>query len=703
MHEMDSERPAIRPAILLLVAAVLSAVVFLPSLSGDWIFDDRNLIASNPYVHSFAAWTRWFTTDFWNVNEEMVRSHHLLYWRPAINATYALDWVVGGGTPVLFHLTNLVWQAVAGALAFHVLRRWIGAPGPALVAAVLFAIHPTKAESVAWIAGRTDVLCMVFILIASEGMARRRRGARGGLALEIAGTLAAYLCKEQAIVLPMFAMIEAWVGRDRPALDWPALRAMIVAAIPQAIVAIVYLGLRTALLPIGFAAAGPSPVTHALAVLESYGRFTALVVAPHDMSIQQGVVHAIGGPQISALHAVLGAATLVALVALAVGCRKRAPAISVGLGFYLLTLLPTANVVYTHTSTVVSERFLYLPTLGLAFLAGWLLARTTPRRRRAGYALAGAVGLAFAAIAMSHAADFRDEQEFWAREIALHPDNVPLRDTAISVAVSHREYRQALAMLAAARAGINDLDREPSADLTRVVLTAHVLAFLTPDRDTARLRSIDAFCAALLAPDRPVAVLSLPDGQLGVDTTAKSYAAAAHDAALSLVALRTELATRLGDDARAVALGEQAVALCPTCLTTVPVASVALAAAGKYDRAEALLASLRGHVDEQATQRLVEHVHAARVAHAGATGIDPESLRARATELSSLDLWGRAYEVLAPYLDELAHAPRLAVGVAELAFRAGEPATARRLLLAAAPLTDVDAAFAQWTRSMGWQ
>ena len=701
---MVSERPAIRPAILLLVAAVLSAVVFLPSLSGTWIYDDHNLIASNPSVHSFAAWTRWFTTDFWNVNEELARAgRQFVYWRPAIEATYAIDWTVGGGTPVLFHLTNLLWQAVVGALAFHVLRRWIGAPGPALAAAVLFAIHPTKAESVAWIAGRTDVLCMMGVLLATEGMARRRRGGRGGIALEIAGTLAAYLCKEQAIVLPIFAMVEAWVGRDRAPLDRPTLRAMAVAAIPQVLVAIVYLGLRTALLPIGFAASSPSPATHALAVLESYGRFTALVVAPHDLSIQHGVIREVAGLQISALHAVLGAASLVALVAVALGCRKRAPAVSVGLAFYALTLLPTANVVYTHMATLVSERFLYLPSLGLALVVGWALARATPAWRRRGYALAGAVGLAFATTAMSRAADFRDETQFWAREIALHPDNAVLRDAAIGVAVAHREYREALAMLAAARAALDDLDRDASAELARAVLTARVAASLTPDREIPRLRAIDAFCATLLAPARSSATLALPGGELVVDTTTKGHAAAIHATELSLVALRTELATRLGDDARAVALAERTVALCPTCVTAVPVASVALAAAGRYDRAEALIATLRGHVDDEAVQRLLDRIRTARAAHAAATGVDPDALRARATELSTLELWGRAYEVLAPYLDELAHAPRLAVGVAELAFRAGEPAAARRLLIAAAPLTDVDAAFAQWTASMGWQ
>src|SRR6185436_6581678 len=120
------------------------------------------------------------------------------------------------GTPAWFHIMNLVWHGVVGGLAFLVLRRWLGAHWPALVGALLFVVHPTKAESVAWISGRTDVICMIAVLLASQGIARRLRGERGGLLLEFAGTLLAYTTKEQAIVLPAFAAIEAWVASGRP-------------------------------------------------------------------------------------------------------------------------------------------------------------------------------------------------------------------------------------------------------------------------------------------------------------------------------------------------------------------------------------------------------------------------------------------------------------------------------------------------------
>src|SRR5262249_26994250 len=161
--------------------------------------------------HSFAWVGRWLHTDFWNVGEDVRRfGSPMVYWRPGITATYAVDWSLSNGSPVFFHVMNLLYQAAVCALAFAVLRRGIRKSIPAFVAALLFAIHPTKAESVAWIAGRTDVICMLAVLIAAQGIAWRLAGRRLGLALEIGGTAIAYLTKEQAIVLPAFALVEAW-------------------------------------------------------------------------------------------------------------------------------------------------------------------------------------------------------------------------------------------------------------------------------------------------------------------------------------------------------------------------------------------------------------------------------------------------------------------------------------------------------------
>ena len=81
---------------------------------------------------------------------------------------------------------------------------------------------------------------------------------------------------------------------------------------------------------------------------------------------------------------------------------------------------------------------------------------------------------------------------------------------------------------------------------------------------------------------------------------------------------------------------------------------------------------------------------------------DASKLQLRATELCSLEAWGRAYEVLEPARSEIEKAPAFASGFAELAWRAGEFKTAREILASSMPADVVDRTTRGWSAKMGW-
>ena len=77
-------------------------------------------------------------------------------------------------------------------------------------------------------------------------------------------------------------------------------------------------------------------------------------------------------------------------------------------------------------------------------------------------------------------------------------------------------------------------------------------------------------------------------------------------------------------------------------------------------------------------------------------------MHARATELATLQAWGRAYDVLSPYKEEIVKAPNFALGFAELAWRAGEFDVAREVLGGWMPASEIEDTTMGWSRKMGW-
>ncbi|MBM3220949.1 MAG: tetratricopeptide repeat protein [Candidatus Rokubacteria bacterium] len=175
-----------------LLLVVLTAVTFWPSLANDFVeWDDHVNVLKNPSFRGL-GWTqlRW---DFTN----LLMGHYI----PITWLSFSLDYTLWGMRPFGYHLTNVLLH-IANVLLFYAvvarLLRGRSGVGPerarlgALVAAVFFAVHPLRAESVAWVTERRDVLSGFFFLVtilaylaAVSAHSSRRR-------LLFAGSLAAY-------------------------------------------------------------------------------------------------------------------------------------------------------------------------------------------------------------------------------------------------------------------------------------------------------------------------------------------------------------------------------------------------------------------------------------------------------------------------------------------------------------------------------
>ena len=189
---------------LLLIIAV--ALAYANALGGPFQFDDWNVIADNPAVHSWAMW--------W---------HYMPGIRPLLKATYTANWTSGFGTAG-FHVVNVMLHAINALLVREIVmalapRLGISSSAVPLFAAMLFALHPAQTEAVTYLAGRSVSLMALFLLLCVwfHVIAEQRAAPWRWRALSVIAFILALAAKENAWALPVaLVLCEA----ARPGFRW---------------------------------------------------------------------------------------------------------------------------------------------------------------------------------------------------------------------------------------------------------------------------------------------------------------------------------------------------------------------------------------------------------------------------------------------------------------------------------------------------
>jgi protein O-mannosyl-transferase len=365
--------------------ALVAVLAWLPSLAGVFQFDDYNVIVNEPAVHSWQAF--------------LDRASGV---RPLLKASYTLNWTLGLGA-VGFHVFNLAGHVVNALLAYQVGRelcvRWKVAHQAALLAALLFALHPVQAEAVTYISGRSSSLMAGFYL--------------GALLVYLRGhwTLSSLLfalavaTKETALTLPAALLLceLASSGKLNLRRQWPHW------AIFAAGIAFVLLNPR-------------------YLELASFG-FTRRDVADNLLTQVGGVAYLVGrligvqAPNIDPALPVLSSwnfslaiqASLIAvLMMIGITQLHRRPWLGFGILWFFLHIAPTNSLI--PRLDVANDRQLYLAGWGL-FLA--LAVQIGTLRRTVVAALALTCGLA----AVARQLDYRSEIALWEADSARAPWN----------------------------------------------------------------------------------------------------------------------------------------------------------------------------------------------------------------------------------------------------------------------------------------
>jgi hypothetical protein len=295
--------------------------------------------------------------------------------------------------------------------------------------------------------------------------------------------------------MPVLALIELWSHEQAP-LDGAVIRRLLRGAVPYVALSLAYWGVHRSLFP-ARAASGFGLLEHAGLVLEAYGRYSALVLWPDDLTLGRAWLHSDrSGVAISAAYVLLGATSVLLVLALAWRARQARPALALGLLAYLALLLPVSGVIWRGNDVLVSPRFLYLPLVGLALAAASLLELPAARRRLAVIAC-GVVLACLGARSFARAADFESEQTFWRREIIGNPSYGPAQQYFVYRELNAGRPRAAL-QLAQRWYASNERAGASQAQKSRLLmgmLAASLRAI--PDLDTESLERVQRFAQAL--------------------------------------------------------------------------------------------------------------------------------------------------------------------------------------------------------------
>lgn len=382
--------------------AALALLVYLPALGNGFVVDDHAAVQQHPIVTGAAPW--WRVLDYDAFGHGLASPRTLGAFRPLLTLSLALDHRLGGGAALPFHLTNAALHAAVTATLFAVLRGARAGAYVSATAAALFAVHTLHTDAVLPIMQRGELLATLFSLLALATYHQGRRAA------PVLGFALAIFSKESAVLLlPLFVLHDlAW--RRRPTLRTAA----VYAACAAVFAGFVALRVRACGSLQGFAA---DPMMNPLRTLSPWWqRVTAVrlvghaarqLLAPMELTHEyyQGVFPL--RPWLDGRLA-LGAATLVALPALAWRSRRVAPHVCFAALALGLSLASVCSVVGLY-SVMYAERLLYLGSAAALVLAaeaaGWARARSrlvTPA--------VVLYGVALTALTLARCGEWRDDE-----------------------------------------------------------------------------------------------------------------------------------------------------------------------------------------------------------------------------------------------------------------------------------------------------
>jgi len=417
----------------LLLAGITLALYWPVHGFGLVYYDDPLFLTDSPIIQSGLNWH-----SFLGAFSSVV----LANWHPVTTLSFVIDLEWFGTNPGAEHVVNALLHAANAVLLFLLLNGLTGATWRSALVAAVFAWHPLRVESVAWITERKDVLSGFFFILTLLFYGQRFKTRETGSVIWFWASLGAFvlglMSKAMLVTVPLvLCLLDVWplqrLGRagaigSGPAAPpptrkqtWKILKQLVWEKWPFLAVSAVFSVLTYVIQKQDAAVVSLAKLgwNYRLAnALTSYLRYLAKLVWPTDLAVVYPYQRIDDWLQTGVI-----ALVLVAISALCLWQFRRRPWLAVGWFWYLGTAVPIIGLVQVGEACM-ADRYTYLPLIGPVIALGWLIpdAWACSSFSRALYGVAAAAGL-WALVVLTHI-----QIQYWHDTVSLFSHAIAVTD-----------------------------------------------------------------------------------------------------------------------------------------------------------------------------------------------------------------------------------------------------------------------------------
>jgi tetratricopeptide (TPR) repeat protein len=400
-------KPASGPAAIwiALALAALTIAIYAPVRDAGFLsFDDPQYVTENPHIARGLTWSgiRWALT-----------AQHAANWHPLTWVSHMLDISLFGlSSAAPHHWINVALHAVSALLLFLLLIRMTGALWQSAFVAALFAVHPLRVESVAWVAERKDVLSVLLSVVALHAYVSYTRRPQFWRYALLVAVFALALMAKPVVTLPfVLLLLDVW-PLERARLQWDQLAKWLRLAAEK--VPLLALSFASSLITLE-AQSKAGAVSEAFSFGErAANALSAYVTYLGQMLWPAGLAAFYPYRPLPAWWVIICALFLMAACVMAFKQARRRPYAFVGWFWYVGTLVPVIGLVQVGQQAG-ADRYTYIPFIGIALMLVWAASDALGGWCDSRHLLSVAAGVLIAASAVAANAQVR----YWKNDAAL--------------------------------------------------------------------------------------------------------------------------------------------------------------------------------------------------------------------------------------------------------------------------------------------